>query len=107
MIDREVWPHPSTVLAGVIVAAEDVFLAERQAFAIGTPDIAQQADDSWQWQGPRRGMDDAIAHLHILRLPLQDHDNCALHVTEVERLIGMVEHQDLDTVDAIHATLGA
>src|SRR5262245_17984843 len=107
MIDREVRPHPPAILAGVVVASEDVFLAERQALAVGPPDIAQQADDGWKWQGARRGVDDTIAHLHILRLSLQDHDDRPPDVAEVERLVGMIKHQYLDAVDAVGATLSA
>jgi hypothetical protein len=107
MVDREVWPYASTILAGVIVTPEDIFLAERQALAVGTPDIAQQANDSWQWEIPRRRADDAIAHLHILCFSLQDHNDRPLDVAEVERLVGMVQHQYLDAIDTIRTALSA
>src|SRR5579884_1392389 len=101
MVERQLLGLRPTVLASEVVAEKD--LAAGQPHARPRPlDQRYQPDDRRPGQRPRRRADQPRPVLEDFGFAAIDQDNCAPWVTDVERLVILIQHQN-----RVHSSLPA
>ena len=92
MVDRQFAGVPSTVLADIIITAEDLSTGQfdLQAWAV---DHLLQPYDGWPREGLFNGLDVAASIHHHVCLPRKDQANGAAGITNIDRLEVGVENQ--------------
>src|SRR5262245_26862953 len=98
VIDRQLLTAPAAVLTRVAVAAEDVLLVERDSLEERLADVDGEPDHGGEVEAARRRPDDPGRGLDALGLAAQQQRDGAFGVGEVQRLVGVVEHQDRDFI---------
>ena len=86
-------PAAAAVLAGVAVAAEDVLLVEGDPLEEGLADVHGEPDHRRQGKAAGRRPDDPRRGLDALGFPRQQERDGAPGVGEMQRLVGIVEHE--------------
>src|SRR5512143_2602335 len=98
MIERQVVPALSAVLAGVVVALEDL-LARQLHHGARPLHVVREADDGGRGEGEALAGDDVAVLLDDGRLLLGEQHDSAPDVADVQRLIVEVEDQHIGIDD--------
>src|SRR5512143_2968623 len=98
MIERQVVPALSAVLAGVVVALEDL-LARQLHHGARPLHVVREADHRRRGEGKALARDDVAVLLDDGRFLLGEQHDSAPDVADVQRLIVEIEHQDIGIDD--------
>jgi hypothetical protein len=85
---------PATVLTGVPVSLEDVFLVEREGLDGGSPDIPLKTDDAGDDPGHRGGPDQVCRILDPLCPAGEEQDNGSAHIANLKWFKRSVQDQN-------------
>src|SRR5262249_10675194 len=98
VVDGQLLASSTAVLAGVAVAAQDILLVEGHTLQDRLANVDGEPDDSRQVEAPRRGPDDSRRRLDAFGLTAQQQRDGTFRVREVQRLIGVIQHQHRDFI---------
>ena len=100
MVDGQLFPSiPSAILASEVISLEDVLFVKGQYIIDRAVDVTVEAndrgkDDHEGWRG-----EDSVCILYPLGLAAKEQDNRPPGRAYMQRLIRLVQHQDLYLVD--------